>query len=335
LALVTTARRKGNKALSCPTREGHVATPPSAPAPSVSSSAGVLAIEPRAGAATGRGIAYVLGAWLLFACMDAGSKQLAESYPIVQILWLRFASLLAIAAWLARRSGGNAALRSRHFWLQGTRSLLLVVEIGLFILTITRMPLANAHAILAVTPLLVTALSVPLLGERVGVRRWSAIAVAFIGMLIILRPGLAVVQPAALLALLCALMFALYQILTRIVSRGDSPMTTLFYTAVVGTVGLTAIGPFYWTTPDARGWALFALVACLGASGHFLLIKALQLAPASVLQPFSYTTLISATVVGFVVFGNLPDLATVAGATIIAASGIYSFARERMRQAAP
>ena len=295
--------------------------------------AGALALEPQAAASTGRGIACILTAWLLFACMDAGSKLLAESYPIVQILWLRFSSLLVIAAWLARRQGGNAALRTRHFWLQGARSLLLVVEIGLFILTITRLPLANAHAILAVTPLLVTALSVPLLGERVGIRRWSAIGVAFIGMLVILRPGLGVIHPMAPLALLCALMFALYQILTRIVSRDDSPMTTLFYTAVVGTVGLTLIGPFSWTAPDARGWALFGLVAALGASGHFLLIKALQLAPASVLQPFSYTTLIWATMVGFFVFGNLPDLATVAGAAIIAASGIYSFARERRLRA--
>ncbi len=300
----------------------------------MSPSAGVIALEPQAAAATGRGIACILGAWLLFACMDAGSKQLAESYAIVQILWLRFLSLLVIAAWLARRRGGNAALRTRHFWLQGARSLLLVVEIGLFILTITKLPLANAHAILAVTPLLVTALSVPLLGERVGIRRWSAIGVAFVGMLIILRPGLAVVHPMAPLALLCALMFALYQILTRIASRDDPPLTTLFYTAVIGTIGLTVIGPFFWTTPDARGWALFALVACLGASGHFLLIKALQLAPASVLQPFSYTTLIWATTVGFLVFGNLPDLATVVGAAIIAASGLYSFARERRRQAA-
>jgi drug/metabolite transporter (DMT)-like permease len=186
-----------------------------------------------------------------------------------------------------------------------------------------------------VTPLLVTALSVPLLGERVGIRRWSAIGVAFAGMLIILRPGLATVHPMALVALLCASMFALYQILTRIVSRDDSPMTTLFYTALVGVIGLTIIGPFYWTWPDPAGWALFGLVALLGSSGHFLLIKALQLAPASVLQPYSYTMLIWATIVGFLVFGNLPDLATVVGAAIIAASGIYTFARERQRQSPP
>jgi drug/metabolite transporter (DMT)-like permease len=283
-------------------------------------------------ASTGRGILCALAAWLLFAGMDAGSKQLAESYAIVQILWVRFLALTAIAFWLARRQGGNAALRTRRFWLQCARSLLLVVEIGLFILTITVLPLAEAHAILAVTPLLVTALSIPLLGERVGIRRWSAIGIAFVGMLIILRPGLDAVDPMALLALLCALMFALYQILTRLVSRDDPPMTTLFYTALIGVIGLSAIGPFYWTPPDAAGWALFGLVALLGASGHFLLIKALQLAAASALQPFSYTMLIWATLVGFVVFGNLPDLPTVAGAAIIAASGIYAFARERARQ---
>jgi drug/metabolite transporter (DMT)-like permease len=286
--------------------------------------------QPRA-ASTGRGILCALAAWLLFAGMDAGSKQLAESYSIVQILWLRYIALTVIAAWLARRQGGNAALRTRRFWLQGARSLLLVVEIGLFILTITVLSLAEAHAIIAVTPLLVTGLSVPLLGERVGIRRWSAIGVAFIGVLIILRPGFGVVHPMALVALLCALLFALYQILTRIVSRDDPPMTTLFYTALIGVIGLSLIGPFYWTTPDAAGWALFALVALLGASGHYLLIKALQLAPASVLQPYSYTLLIWATVVGFAVFATLPDLPTVIGAIVIAASGIYTFAREQLR----
>jgi drug/metabolite transporter (DMT)-like permease len=287
-----------------------------------------------AAASVSQGIVCALAAWLLFAGMDAGSKLLAEQYSIIQILWVRFVSLVVIAAWLARRRGGRDALRTRHFWLQSLRSVLLVIEIGLFIRTITVLPLADAHAILAVTPLIVTALSVPLLGEQVGIRRWSAIAVAFVGVLIILRPGLGVVHPIALLALLCSLMFGLYQILTRIVGRVDPPLTTLFYTALVGVGGLTLIVPFYWTTPDVAGWALFDLVAALGASGHFLLIKALQLAPASTLQPFSYTILIWATLVGFLVFGNLPDLLTVVGALIVTSSGIYSFARERRLRAA-
>jgi drug/metabolite transporter (DMT)-like permease len=265
--------------------------------------------------------------------MDAGSKLLAQDYSIIQILWVRFVSLIVIAAWLGRRHGGKGALRTRRFWLQSLRSVLLVTEIGLFILIITVLSLAEAHAILAITPLVVTALSVPLLGERVGIRRWSAIAVAFVGVLIILRPGFGAIQPMALLALLCSLMFALYQILTRIVSRTDPPLTTLFYTALAGVIGLSAIVPFYWQPPDGAGWGLFALVAALGASGHYLLIRALQLTPASVLQPYSYTILIWATVVGFLVFGNLPDLLTVIGAVVITASGIYTFARERRLKA--
>lgn len=281
-------------------------------------------------AATTRGILLVLLGWFLLACMDAGSKQLAEDYSIVQIVWLRFLALTGIAYALARRQGGRY-LYTSHFWLQGLRSLLLVTEIGLFILAITVLPLANAHAILAMAPLLVTALSVPLLGEKVGARRWSAIAVAFLGMLIILRPGLGVMHPYALVALLCALMFAIYLVLTRMVGRDDAPAVTLFYTALIGALGLSVIGPFFWTWPDATGWALFGLVALLGASGHFLLISALRLAPASSLQPFSYSVLIWATLVGFVIYDNLPDLWTVVGAGIITASGLYTFARERGR----
>jgi len=297
-------------------------------------SAPASAMEDRVARATvARGIAFALFAWLLFASMDAGSKLLAEGYSIIQILWVRFLSQAVIAGWLAGRHGLVAGLRTRHVWLQSLRSLILVVEIGLFILAITVLPLANAHAILAVTPLLVTALSVPILGERVGWRRWSAIGVAFLGMLIILRPGFGAMQPMALVALSCAVMFATYQVLTRMVGRDDPPMTTLFYTALVGAVGLSLIGPLYWDWPDAGGWALFAMVAGLGSSGHFMLIKALQLAPASVLQPFSYTVLVWATIVGFVVFGSLPDWPTVLGASIIVASGLYALYRERKRAA--
>ena len=291
-----------------------------------------LALERQAPVSTGRGIACALAAWLLFACMDAGSKLLAEDYAIIQILWVRFLSLLAVSGWLAARHG-RGGLTTRRFWLQSLRSLMLMVEIGLFIWTITVLPLADAHAILAIAPLIVTALSVPLLGEKVGIRRWTAVGVASIGMLIILRPGFGVMHPMALVALLCACMWSLYQVFTRIVSRTDPPLTTLFYTALIGAIALTVIGPFYWRTPDVEGWALFALVAALGASGHYLLIKALQLAPASLLQPFAYTVLVWATLVGFTVFGDLPDLLTVLGALIIVASGLYAFSRtRRLRQ---
>jgi drug/metabolite transporter (DMT)-like permease len=276
-----------------------------------------------------RGIGLMLLGCFLLAAMDAGSKYLAQHYPVPQILWVRFSSLVVIAAWLAARRGGIAGLITRHIWLQSLRSLILVAEIGLFITSITVLRLADAHAIFAIAPLIVTALSVPLLGEHVGIRRWSAVAVAFVGVLIVLRPGLGVMHPMAFLVLICAFLFSLYQILTRVVSRNDAPETTLFYTALIGGIGLSLIVPFHWRTPDPTGWAILGLVTLLSASGHFAFIKALQLAPASVLQPFSYTILLWATVVGFMIFGNLPDWPTVLGALIITLSGLYTFARER------
>jgi drug/metabolite transporter (DMT)-like permease len=210
-----------------------------------------LALERQAALSTGRGIACALAAWLLFACMDAGSKLLAEQYSIIQILWVRFLSLLAVSGWLAARHG-SSGLITRRFWLQGLRSFMLMVEIGLFILTITVLPLADAHAILAISPLIVTALSVPLLGEKVGIRRWTAVGVASLGMLIILRPSFGAMHPMALVALLCACMWSLYQVLTRIVSRTDPPLTTLLYTALIGAIALTVIGPSTGAHPTPR-----------------------------------------------------------------------------------
>lgn len=283
--------------------------------------------------ATGRGILLVVAAWFLLACMDAGSKKLAQEYAVVQILWVRYLFLLGFAWWLARRQGEQRPYRSRRPILQTVRSAVLVVEIGLFIFGITVLTLAEAHAILAITPLLVTAFSVPLLGERVGIRRWSAIAVAFAGVLVILRPGLGVLQAMSIVPLICAVMFALYQVMTRMVGRDDPPPVTLFWTAAIGAVSLTVIGPFFWTWPDAAGWGLLLLVAVLGAAGHLLLIGALEAAPASTLQPFSYSILVFATAIGFVVFGNLPDLWTVIGAAVVVACGLYTYARERMLEA--
>ena len=292
-----------------------------------------LATSSQEGADATRGILLVLLASLLLACMDAGSKTLAETYPIVQILWVRF-TILAVLAWaLARRTVPVGALRTRHPWLQLLRSIILVTEIGLFIFGITVLSLAEAHAIFAIMPLLVTALSVPLLGERVGVRRWTAVGIAFVGVLVILRPGMGVMQPMSLAPLICAVMFAIYQILTRIVGRHDGAAVTLFYTAVIGEVGLTLIGPFFWVWPSALDWGLFVLVALLGAAGHYMLIAALRLTAASTLQPFNYTIMVWAALVGYVVFDSLPDLPTVVGALIIVGSGLYAFQRQKKREA--
>lgn len=274
------------------------------------------------------GIGIVIIGWLAFACMDAGSKTLASSYPIVQILWVRYLLFVTVAYWLLKRKGMR--MHSGRPLLQLTRGLLLVIEIGLVVYAFSKMELADVHAILAITPLLVTALSVPLLGERVGVRRWSAVGVAFVGMLVILRPGLGVLQPITLLVLLSAFMFAIYLVLTRLISRTDPPEVSLFSIAITGFIGLSAVVPFYWRMPaNAMDSGLFALVAVLGITAHFCLIKALQLAEASVLQPYNYTVLVGAIVMGYAVFDDLPDLPTTAGALIIVASGFYVFAREQ------
>jgi drug/metabolite transporter (DMT)-like permease len=277
-----------------------------------------------------RAIAVMLLAMFLFACMDAVNKNLSQTYAITQILWVRFVFFLGFAIIVARQRMRLAvALRSRAFWLQTARSVLLVGEIGTFILALHYLPLADVHALGAITPLLVTALSVAILGERVGWRRWAAVAAGFVGVLIIVRPGFIDLDWRIFIALAGALFFAAYQIMLRVVARYDPPETTLLYSALIGTVILSGIGPFTWTPPDAEAWVLLLFGALLGSGAHYSLIKALELGEASRLQPYGYTLIFWAALLGFVVFGQFPDAFTVAGAAVIAASGIYAFARER------
>jgi drug/metabolite transporter (DMT)-like permease len=279
---------------------------------------------------TSRAIAVMLLAMFLFACMDAVNKNLSQTYAIAQILWVRFVFFLAFAVLVARqRMRLGVAIRSRAFWLQSARSVLLIGEIGTFILALHYLPLADVHALAAITPLLVTGLSVPILGERVDWRRWAAIGAGFAGVLIIVRPGFIAFDWRITIALLGALFFAVYQIMLRVAARYDPPETTLLYSAAVGTVVLSCIGPFQWTPPDAWAWFLLLLGALLGACAHFALIKALELGEASRLQPYGYTLMIWAAVIGYFAFDQFPDAFTVAGGIIIAASGIYAFTRER------
>ncbi|SDG28794.1 MULTISPECIES: DMT family transporter [Thalassobaculum] len=282
-----------------------------------------------------RGILLILLANFGFAGMDAVSKTLTMEYSVAQILWVRFAFFAAFATVLAWRRGGGILpqFRTTRPVFQTARALLLVAEIGCFILGFRYLQLAESHSIGAVFPLVITALSALWLGEQVGVRRWTAVGIGFIGMLVILRPGLAVFEVAALLPLAGAIMFAVYQVMTKLLSRTDGMVTILLYTGWVGFLAMSLFGPFDWTWPDAKGWALLVLAGLLGSIGHATVIKALEIAPASVLQPFNYTLLVWATGIGFVVFGDLPDLWTVVGATVIVASGLYVWWRERVRAA--
>lgn len=282
-----------------------------------------------------RGILLALTAMLLFGLMDAASKYLSARYPTAQIIWLRYVFTIPMVLLVLWPGGIGRSLRSARPRLQVFRSCLLVLEIGLVVWCFGRMPLADVHAMLALTPLAVTALSVPLLGERVGPRRWAAVAVGFCGVMVILRPGLGVMQPAAIVALVSVLLYGLYQVLTRMVGRSDSAQTSLLWQLVVGALLASLVVPFAWKTPEPQHWPLFVLVAALGGAAHYSMIRALQLTPAAVIQPFSYTLLLWAVIIGYVGFGDLPDRWTLLGAALIVGAGVYTALREhRLRTAA-
>lgn len=275
------------------------------------------------------GILLVIAASFGFASMDAMSKVLAQDHAILQILWFRYMVFTVFALAIARRRGVRRTLVSQRPWLQAFRALLLVVENAVFVLAFRYLPLADVHALGASAPLMVVALSVVLLGETVGIRRWSAVLVGFVGVLIIIRPGLQEIEWPLLIPLVGALMWALYQILVRLCSRTDGSDTTLLWSALVGLAATSVTGPFVWVPPDREAWVLLVVLAVAGSIAHYALIKGLQLAEASAVQPYTYTLLVFAAFWGLAVFGDIPDAWTILGATIIVGSGLYTWYRER------
>ena len=262
-----------------------------------------------------------------FAGMDAMSKFLVHDYAIVQMLWVRYVIFTGFAVLVARP---RITLRSVRPWLQAGRGVLALVENGIFVLAFLFLPLADAHAVAATAPLLVIVLAVPLLGERVGLHRWLAVLAGLAGVLTIIRPGFMEPRWALLIPLGGALLWALYQVLTRLIGRVDRAETTLLWTAVSGLVGTTLIVPWFWAWPTPSAWVLMGGVAVLGSLAHYALIKALDFAEAGAVQPYCYTLLVWATMLGFLVFGDVPDPATMTGAAIVVLSGLYTWHRDRI-----
>ncbi len=257
-----------------------------------------------------RGILWMLATTVFFVSLDATAKYLTRSYPVVEIVWARylFHTIFAIA-WAGARLPD--AVRRARFGMQFLRGLFLVGTTLLYFLAIRTMPLADATSIMFLSPILVTALSVPLLREQVGPRRWLGVAAGFAGALIIVRPGAGVIQFAALLAVVAAAINALYQITTRLINRTDRPITTNVYSAAVGAVAASLGLPFAWAMPDVQGWLLMAFAGLCGAIGHYCMIKAFEAAPAAVVAPIGYVGLIWSTFYGYLLFGDLPDHWTV------------------------
>jgi drug/metabolite transporter (DMT)-like permease len=278
-----------------------------------------------------RGILLTLLAMGLFGCTDGISKLLVAHYPPTLVLWLRHVAAVPVAFLILARRYPIRRLRPRAPWQQLARIVLLVAVMNLVLVAFRVMPLADAQAILAASPLLVTALSVPFLGERVGWRRWLACAAGFVGVLIIVRPGLGALQPGALVALLAACLNAAYNVLTRRVAAVDPAETSFLLQIVLATVLLSFIGPFFWVTPAPAHWPLILAQATLAALGHLCLVRALTVAPAVVVQPFTYTSLLYATGIGYLLFGDVPDQLTLLGAAVVVGAGVYAAIRGHKR----
>jgi drug/metabolite transporter (DMT)-like permease len=270
----------------------------------------------------------------MFSSMDTIAKYVLRSYPLPPLIWARYAvHLIFMVLLLAPRMGWNL-VRTAHPWLQVLRGMLLVVSTAFFYLSLTLLPLAEAAAISFVGPVLVTALSGPLLGERISARQWVAVTLGFVGVLIIIRPGGGMLTPAAIFPLLTALAFSLYQIVTRKIVGRENPLTTLFYTALVG-AAVTSVGlPFAWQTPTLLQAPLIVAIGLLGGFGHFLLIRAVAQASPSALAPFVYVQLIWSTGLAFIAFGEFPNSGSLIGMLVIISGGLLAIDWRRMRRAA-
>lgn len=278
-----------------------------------------------------QGVLFLLAAVFLFACLELSAKLATATLPPLQVVWSRYivhavAMIVFLLPFMGRR-----LVASRRIGLQTLRSLLLAATTACQFTGLSRLQLAEVTSINFGAPFIVAALSVPLLGERPGIHRWASIIVGFAGVLVIVRPGFGETDWAYYIVLLGAFLFALYVITTRLASAHDSAMVSLFYTALVGAIVLSAIVPFVWVfPPDAMAWGLMLAVGFFGAAGHLLFIHASRLTQSSLLAPFMYVQIVWSVLFGFLVFSDLPDFYTTLGAAIVIASGLYLAWREAL-----
>lgn len=276
-----------------------------------------------------RGVALIMAATACFSLSDVMAKYIGQYLPPVELSWIRYAVFVAMAATRFLMSG-QRSVRVRNPGLQMARGAALVGSAVFFIMALGRLPLADAAAVGFVAPLLITALSVPMLGEVVGPRRWAAVAVGFVGVLVVVRPGTGAFQPGAIWVLASSFTWAIASILTRRIAGTDAA-TTLLWSSVSGFLLLTLLLPTGFVAPE-RWQALFCVgLGLVAGTGQFLMVAAYRHAGAALLAPLSYSQMVYAVVLGWLVFNALPDLWTLVGAAIIIASGIYTVHRERVR----
>ena len=277
------------------------------------------------------GIFLMVITTIVFASQDGLSKYLATEYNVYMVVMIRYWFFAAFVMTISSRKPGGVkqVAKTKTPLLQIFRSLLLVAEMCVTILAFTLLGLAETHAIFASYPLIVAMLSGPILGERVGWRRWLAICVGFFGILIILTPGNGIFSPYALVPLAGAILFALYGLLTRYAGQYDNSSTSFFWTGIIGCIAMTAIGLNFWDPVSQADWSIMLILSASGMLGHFLLIKCYEVAEASAVQPFAYLQLIWASIIGIIIFGEQITTNVFIGACIIVGAGLFTLWRER------
>ena len=279
-----------------------------------------------------RGIALILASTVFLGISDVTAKYLSATLPSIEIAWIRFLVFALIMSPAMVPGSPLFALQSRRPGLQVMRGVALLGSSLFFISGLRFLPIAEASATGFVSPLFVTALSIIFLGESVGLRRWIATAVGLIGVVIILRPGSGAFHPAAFFPIVSALAWACTLIMTRMMSGREHALTTMTYSSITGACIVSALVPFVWVTPSWHDILFGIFIGIASTAGQWIVVLAFRYADASVLAPFSYTQLLWVTVLGFVIFGELPDIWTITGAVFIVASGLYTAHRERVRR---
>lgn len=277
------------------------------------------------------GISLMILTTLIFACQDGIAKHLAVEYNPMIVVMVRywFFGVFVVALYSARQGGVRAVARTRQPLLQVVRGVLLAAEIFVVIVAIALIGLVETLTLFACNPLIVAALSGPMLGERVGWRRWLAILAGFAGVLLILQPGFRVFSLPSLLAVAASVMFALYVLLTRLAARRDSSDTSFFWSGFAGAIAATAAGMWFWQPMTPPDWVWMGILCISGATGHYLLIKVYEISEAGVIQPFAYFHMVFASIIGLVVFGETLRANVVAGGTVIVLAGLFVWWREQ------
>ncbi|MFN4141784.1 DMT family transporter [Aestuariivirga sp.] len=274
------------------------------------------------------GILLMMASMVVFTSLDTAAKLVTQELPAAVAVFGRYSVAFLISVVVVLRTGGMALFATGHPVLQALRGVLLMVSTILNFLAMMHLQLAQTAAIFFTIPLWVCALSVPILGEHVGWRRWVAVIVGFLGVLVIMRPGSDGFHWAMLLSVGSSFCGAIYNIVTRKVGARDRAETSLFYVGFVGTLAAAVPLPLLWQMPQGLQWLLLGFMGLAGAVGHLMLIQAHRLAPASALAPFLYTQIVWMIIAGYAFFGDVPDLWTLIGAGIVVASGLVVFARE-------